>query len=67
MESDIAHFLRANDIETAKLKVWVFEFLTRENEKIFKGRMSDLENRSFDPLSVMIIDQVRRRSYMDFD
>jgi len=67
MESDIAHFLRANDIETAKLKVWVFEFLTRENEKIFKGRVSDLENRSFDPLSVMIIDQVRRRSYMDFD
>jgi precorrin-6y C5,15-methyltransferase (decarboxylating) CbiE subunit len=67
MESDIAFFLRANDIETANLKVWVFEFLTRENEKIFKGKVSDLENRIFDPLSVMIIDQVKRRSYMDFD
>jgi precorrin-6y C5,15-methyltransferase (decarboxylating) CbiE subunit len=67
MESDIAHFLRANGIETTDLKAWVFEFLTRENEKIFTGKVSDLENRSFDPLSVMVIDQAKRGSYMDFD
>jgi precorrin-6y C5,15-methyltransferase (decarboxylating) CbiE subunit len=67
MESDIAYFLRANGIETTDLKAWVFEFLTRENEKIFTGKVSDLENRSFDPLSVMVIDQAERGSYMDFD
>jgi cobalt-precorrin-7 (C5)-methyltransferase len=67
MESDIAYFLRANGIETTDLKAWVFEFLTRENEKIFTGKVSDLENRSFDPLSVMVIDQAKRGSYMDFD
>jgi precorrin-6y C5,15-methyltransferase (decarboxylating) CbiE subunit len=67
MESDIAYFLRANGIETADLKAWVFEFLTRENEKIFTGKVSDLENRTFDPLSVMVIDQAKRGSYMDFD
>jgi precorrin-6y C5,15-methyltransferase (decarboxylating) CbiE subunit len=67
MESDIAYFLRANGIETTDLKAWVFEFLTRENEKIFTGKVSDLENRSFDPLSVMVIDQAKRESYMDFD
>jgi precorrin-6y C5,15-methyltransferase (decarboxylating) CbiE subunit len=67
MESDIAYFLRANGIETTDLKAWVFEFLTRENEKIFTGKVSDLENRTFDPLSVMVIDQAKRGSYMDFD
>jgi precorrin-6y C5,15-methyltransferase (decarboxylating) CbiE subunit len=67
MESDIAYFLRANGIETTDLKAWVFEFLTRENEKIFTGKVSDLENRSFDPLSVMVIDQAKRGSHMDFD
>lgn len=67
MESDIAYFLRANGIETTDLKAWVFEFLTRENEKIFTGKVSDLEDRSFDPLSVMVIDQAERGSYMDFD
>lgn len=66
MESDIAYFLKANGIETSKLKVWVFEFLTRENEKIFTGKVNDLEDCSFDPLSVMVIDQIKRRSYMDF-
>ena len=66
MESDIAYFLKANGIETDKLKTWVFEFLTRENEKIFTGKVNDLEDHDFDPLSVMVIDQVKRRSYLDF-
>lgn len=67
MESDIACFLRENGIETWNLRVWVFEYLTKENERIFTGSVSDLENRYFNALSVMIIDQVKRRSYMDFD
>jgi precorrin-6y C5,15-methyltransferase (decarboxylating) CbiE subunit len=66
MESDIAYFLKANGIETCKLKVWVFEFLSRENERVFVGKLNELESCSFDPLSVMIIDQIKRRSYRDF-
>jgi precorrin-6y C5,15-methyltransferase (decarboxylating) CbiE subunit len=67
MESDIALFLKSNMIQTNNLDVWVFEFLTKGNEKIFRGKVSDLEERHFDSLSVMVIDQVERRTYLDFD
>ena len=67
MESDIALFLKSNMIQTNNLDVWVFEFLTKGNERIFRGKVSDLEERHFDSLSVMVIDQVERRTYLDFD
>lgn len=67
MESDIALFLKSNMIRTNNLDVWVFEFLTKGNERIFRGKVSDLEERHFDSLSVMVIDQVQRRTYLDFD
>jgi len=68
MQSDIAKFLKLNGIDTSILKVWVFEYLTKYNkETIFRGKASDLEEMSFNPLSVMVIDQNRRRSYRDFD
>lgn len=67
MESDIALFLKSNMIRTNNLDVWVFEFLTKGNERIFRGKVSDLEERHFDSLSVMVIDQVERRTYLDFD
>jgi precorrin-6y C5,15-methyltransferase (decarboxylating) CbiE subunit len=67
MESDIALFLRNNMIQTDNLDVWVFEFLTKGNERIFRGKVNELEERQFDPLSVMVIDQVKRRTYLDFD
>ncbi|MDQ5868764.1 MAG: precorrin-6y C5,15-methyltransferase (decarboxylating) subunit CbiE [Thermoproteota archaeon] len=67
MESDIALFLKSNMIQTNNLDVWVFEFLTKGNERIFRGKVSDLEERRFDSLSVMVIDQVERRTYLDFD
>lgn len=67
MESDIAIFLKRNGINTSKIDVWVFENLTDSNkETIFRGKISDLENRKFSDLSVMVIDQNMRQSYLDF-
>jgi precorrin-6y C5,15-methyltransferase (decarboxylating) CbiE subunit len=64
MQSDIAKFLRLNGIDTSLLRVWVFEYLTQyDQETIFRGRASDLEGMSFDPLSVLIIDQNNRQPY----
>ena len=68
MQSDIVKFLKLNGIDTSTLKVWVFEYLTKYNkETIFRGKASDLEDMSFNPLSVMVIDQNKRHSYRDFD
>jgi precorrin-6y C5,15-methyltransferase (decarboxylating) CbiE subunit len=67
MQSDVALFLRNNMLQTDNLDVWVFEFLTKGNERIFRGKVSELEERQFDALSVMVIDQVKRRTYLEFD
>jgi precorrin-6y C5,15-methyltransferase (decarboxylating) CbiE subunit len=68
MQSDIAIFLKKNGIDTSNLKSWVFEHLTKENkETVFKGKVSDLEGREFSELSVMVIDQVKRQTYLQFD
>lgn len=66
MQSDIAIFLRKNGIDTSSLKVWVFEHLTQDKETVFRGKVSNLEGKYFDPLSVMIIDQVKHQTYLQF-
>jgi cobalt-precorrin-7 (C5)-methyltransferase len=67
MQSDIAIFLRKNGVDTSNLKVWVFEHLTQdEKETVFKGNVSNLEGKYFDPFSVMVIDQVKRKTYLQF-
>src|ERR1043166_4483623 len=68
MQSDIAIFLKKNGIDTSTLEVWVFENLTRDNkETVFKGKVNDLERREFSDLSVMVIDQVKRQTYLQID
>ena len=68
MQSEIAKYLKLNGIDTSILKVWVFEYLTKyDKETIFRGKAIDLEEMSFNPLSVMVIDQNERHSYRDFD
>ena len=68
MEPDIAIFLKENGIDTSNLKVWVFENLTIDNkETIFEGKVNELEKREFSELSVMVIDQVKRQTYLQFD
>jgi precorrin-6y C5,15-methyltransferase (decarboxylating) CbiE subunit len=68
MQSDIAIFLRKNGIDTSNLKVWVFEYLTKDNkETVFKGRVHELEGREYSDLSVMVIDQVKRQTYLQLN
>lgn len=66
MQSDIARFLRENGIDTSKLRVWVFEHLTTDKETIFRGFVKDLEGKDFSDLSAMVIDQVKRQTYLEF-
>jgi precorrin-6y C5,15-methyltransferase (decarboxylating) CbiE subunit len=66
MQSEIAKFLRKSGIDTTKLKVWVFEHLTTEKETTFKGTVVDLEGKEFSDLSAMVIDQIKRKTYLDF-
>lgn len=67
MQSDIAIFLRKNGVDTSNLMVYVFEHLTQDDkETVFKGKVSNLEGKYFDPFSVMVIDQVKRKTYLQF-
>jgi precorrin-6y C5,15-methyltransferase (decarboxylating) CbiE subunit len=66
MQSEIAKFLRKSGIDTIKLKVWVFEHLTTEKETTFKGTVANLEGKEFSDLSAMVIDQIKRQTYLDF-
>lgn len=66
MESDMARFLKSNGINTSTLNTTVFEYLTHEeNETIFKGKASELEGKEFSDLSVLVIDQTKRQTYLD--
>ena len=68
MQSDIAIFLRKNGIDTSNLKVWVFEYLTKDNkETVLKGKVNELEGREYSDLSVMVIDQVKRQTYLQLN
>jgi cobalt-precorrin-7 (C5)-methyltransferase len=67
MQSDIAKFLRANGVDTKKLRVHVFEHLTTEKETSFSGAVADLEGKEFSDLSAMVIDQGTRETYLDFE
>lgn len=66
MQSEIAHYLRKNGFDTKKMKVHVYEFLTTEKETEFVGVMSDLEGKEFSDLSVMVINQHKLESYINF-
>ena len=66
MPSEIALYLKDHDFDTTKIKVHVFEFLTTEKETSFIGVLKELEGRQFSDLSVMVIDQYRPKSYINF-
>ena len=68
MESDMAIFLKNNGINTSMLNTFVFEYLTNmEKETTFKGKLSELEGKEFSDLSVIVIDQTKRQTYLEFD
>ena len=66
MQSEIAIYLKKNGFDTSKMKVHVFEFLTTEKETHFVGTVSDLEQKQFSDLSVMVFDQTKLESYINF-
>lgn len=67
MQPQIALYLKNEGIDTSKLIVWVFEFLTTAEERVFRGKLNELENMDFNAMSVLVIDQVRRKTYLEFD
>jgi cobalt-precorrin-7 (C5)-methyltransferase len=66
MQSEIAFYLKDHGFDTSKMKVHVFEFLTTEGETSFVGMVKDLEGRQFSDLSVMVFDQTKLESYINF-
>lgn len=66
MQSEIAKYLRKNGFDTSRMKVHVYEFLTTEKETEFVGTVRDLEGREFSDLSVMVFNQARLESYINF-
>jgi precorrin-6y C5,15-methyltransferase (decarboxylating) CbiE subunit len=66
MQSEIAAYLRNNGFDTPSLRVHVFEFLTTEKETEFVGTVSQLEGKEFSDLSVMVINQAKLESYINF-
>ena len=67
MPSEIAKYLKNAGFETSKMKVHVFEAVTTENETTFEGTVSELEDKEFSDLSVMVFDQVELESYVNFE
>ena len=66
MPSEIAKYLKSAGFETSKMKVYVFEAVTTENETTFEGMVSELEGKEFSDLSVMVFDQAELESYVNF-
>jgi cobalt-precorrin-7 (C5)-methyltransferase len=66
MPSQIAVYLRKNGFDTTKLKVHVFEFLTTQKEKSFFGAVEELEGKEFSDLSVIVFNQSKLDSYVNF-
>ncbi len=67
MPSEIAFYLKKNGFNTTKIKVHVFENLTTEKETSFVGMVNNLEGKEFSDLSVMVFDQTKLDSYINFN
>ena len=67
MPAEIAKYLKNNGFDTSKMKVYVFEAVTTENETTFAGMVDELEDKEFSDLSVMVFDQAELESYVSFE
>jgi len=67
MPSEIAKYLKRSGFDTSKMKVYVFEALTTEDEISFEGSVEQLEGKEFSDLSVMIFNQATLESYVNFE
>ena len=66
MQSEIASYLKQHSFDTSKIKIHVFENITTDKETHFIGMVKDLEGRQFSDLSVMVFDQTKLESYVNF-
>jgi precorrin-6y C5,15-methyltransferase (decarboxylating) CbiE subunit len=66
MQSEISIYLKDHGFDTSRMNVHVFEFLTTEKETHFIGKVKDLEGKQFSDLSVMVFDQTKLESYINF-
>ena len=66
MPSEIAVYLKEQGFDTAKMKVHVFEAITTKDETEFVGVVEDLEGKEFSDLTVMVFNQARLDSYMNY-
>ena len=66
MPSEISIYLKENSFRTGDMKVHVFEALTTKNETSFVGTVKDLEGKEFSDLSVMVFNQTKLDSYMNY-
>jgi precorrin-6y C5,15-methyltransferase (decarboxylating) CbiE subunit len=66
MQSEISTYLKDHGFNTSKMKIHVFEFLTTDKETHFIGNVKDLEDKQFSDLSVMVFDQTKLESYLNF-
>ena len=67
MPSEIATYLKNNGFNTTRMNVHVFEALTTKDETTFEGTVDQLEGREFSDLSVMVFNQVKLESYVNFE
>ena len=66
MQSEISMYLRNHGFDTGSIRVHVFEFLTSDKETHFIGTVKELEGKQFSDLSVIIFDQTKLESYVNF-
>ena len=66
MPSEVAVYLKKNGFDTSNIPVYVFESLTNGREQTFVGSMQELEGKEFSDLSVMVINQTKPESYINF-
>lgn len=66
MPSEIARYLKQHGFDTKRMKVYVFENLSGDNETCFVGNVNELEGKEFSDLSVMVFDQTKLDSYMNY-
>ncbi|KAF6243017.1 precorrin-6y C5,15-methyltransferase (decarboxylating) subunit CbiE [Nitrosopumilus sp. b1] len=66
MPSEISLYLEKNGFDTSEMKVYVFEALTTEKETSFVGTVKELQGKEFSDLSVMVFNQTKLDSYMNY-
>ena len=66
MQSQIASYLEKSGFDIGKLRVHVYEFLTTDKETEFVGTLRDVKGKEFSDLSVMVINQSKLESYVNF-